>query len=101
MADPTGEYVYMKDKQKAFQEVADKIGIGFQVEEPEWATSWEIRNNIASRYRNDRLIICGGCRLHTKAATRWVLCAETGNLITGKVMNSIMSCTDIRRLSHL
>ena len=35
------------------------IGIGFQVVEPEWATSWEIRNNIASRYRNGRLIICG------------------------------------------
>ncbi|KAI1629730.1 pentachlorophenol monooxygenase [Exophiala viscosa] len=59
MSEPTGEYVYREDKKQSFQEVADKIGIGFKLGEPEWATSWDIRNNIASHYREGRLIICG------------------------------------------
>ncbi|KIX09292.1 uncharacterized protein Z518_00371 [Rhinocladiella mackenziei CBS 650.93] len=59
MSEPTGEYVYRDDKKQSFQEVADQIGIGFKLGEPEWATSWEIRNNIASHYREGRLIICG------------------------------------------
>ncbi|OQV06724.1 FAD binding domain-containing protein [Cladophialophora immunda] len=59
MSEPTGEYVYRKDIKESFQEVADQIGIGFKLGEPDWATSWEIRNNIASHYREGRLIICG------------------------------------------
>ncbi|KAI0534348.1 pentachlorophenol monooxygenase [Xylaria digitata] len=59
MCEPTGEYVYQEDKRKAFQQVADKLGIGFQVGEPTWATAWEVRNNIAARYRAGRLLICG------------------------------------------
>jgi 2-polyprenyl-6-methoxyphenol hydroxylase-like FAD-dependent oxidoreductase len=59
MSEPTGEFVYAEDKRAAFQEVADRIGVGFTVGEPEWATSWEILNNIAERYRNERLLICG------------------------------------------
>lgn len=59
MSEPTGEFVYAKDKRKAFQEVADRLGIGFHVCEPEWATSWDIRHMIAERYRNRRLLICG------------------------------------------
>lgn len=59
MSEPTGEYVYRKDLKGSFQEVADQIGIGFKLGEPEWATAWEIRNNIASHYRQGRLIICG------------------------------------------
>ncbi|MCK8681845.1 FAD-dependent monooxygenase [Pseudomonas umsongensis] len=59
MSEPTGEFVYAKDQRKAFQEVANRIGIGFKVGEPEWATAWEIRNNIAERYRNGRMLICG------------------------------------------
>lgn len=59
MSEPTGEYVYRKDYRQSFQEVADQIGIGFKLGEPEWATSWEIRDNIASHYREGRLIICG------------------------------------------
>jgi 2-polyprenyl-6-methoxyphenol hydroxylase-like FAD-dependent oxidoreductase len=59
MSEPTGEYVYRKDLRQSFQEVANRIGIGFTLGDPEWATSWEIRNNIASHYRAGRLIICG------------------------------------------
>jgi 2-polyprenyl-6-methoxyphenol hydroxylase-like FAD-dependent oxidoreductase len=59
MSEPTGEFVHAEDKRAAFQEVADRLNIGFTVGEPEWATAWEIRNNIAERYRNDRLLICG------------------------------------------
>ncbi len=59
MSEPTGEYVYAKDQRKAFQEVADRIGIGFKVGEPQWCTAWQIRNNIAERYRNGRMLICG------------------------------------------
>ncbi|TIC80052.1 FAD-dependent oxidoreductase [Nocardioides sp. GY 10127] len=59
MADATGDYVHMADKRASFQEVADKLGIGFQVGEPEWATEWPILNNIATSYRTGRLVICG------------------------------------------
>lgn len=59
MADATGEFVAMPDKRAAFQEVADRLGIGFTVGEPEWATEWPILNNIATSYRTDRLLICG------------------------------------------
>ncbi|MCW2853017.1 MAG: Pentachlorophenol monooxygenase [Nocardioides sp.] len=59
MADATGEYVHMADKRASFQEVADKLGVGFTVGEPEWATEWPILNNIATSYRTGRLIICG------------------------------------------
>ncbi len=59
MSEPTGEYVHAEDPRRAFQEVADRLGIGFRVGEPEWVTAWEIRNNIADRYRNGRMLICG------------------------------------------
>lgn len=59
MADADGSYVAAEDQRAAFQEVADKLGIGFTVGEPEWATRWPILNNIADSYRTGRLIICG------------------------------------------
>ncbi|MDF2640554.1 MAG: Pentachlorophenol monooxygenase [Novosphingobium lindaniclasticum] len=59
MSEPTGEYVYAKNQRQAFQDVADKLGIGFTVGEPEWVTAWQIRNNIAERYRTGRMLICG------------------------------------------
>ena len=59
MGEPSGDYVFMKDQQRAFQEVADKLGIGFRVGEPAWASVWDVHNNIADRYRNGRLLICG------------------------------------------
>jgi hypothetical protein len=36
---------------QSFQQVADQIGIGMKIGEPQWATQWEILNNIATRYR--------------------------------------------------
>ncbi|MEU9890938.1 FAD-dependent oxidoreductase [Sphaerisporangium sp. NPDC051011] len=59
MSDATGDYVRRPDKRASFQEVADKLGVGCTLGEPEWATEWPILNNIASRYRNGRLLICG------------------------------------------
>ncbi|QOV98419.1 FAD-dependent oxidoreductase [Rhodococcus pyridinivorans] len=59
MSDATGEYVHAEDQRAAFQEVADRIGVGIKIGEPEWVTRWPILNNIADRYRNDRLLICG------------------------------------------
>ncbi|KAL2005225.1 hypothetical protein VTN00DRAFT_2435 [Thermoascus crustaceus] len=59
MSEPTGEYVFAKDAQKAYQEVADKLGIGFKVGKPAWVTAWDVRNHIAERYRTDRMLICG------------------------------------------
>lgn len=59
MADADGSYVAAEDQRRAFQEVADKLGIGFKLGEPEWATRWPILNNIAGSYRTGRLIICG------------------------------------------
>ncbi|KAI1276061.1 pentachlorophenol monooxygenase [Xylaria sp. FL0933] len=59
MCEPTGELVSREDRQQAFQEVADKLGIGFKVGEVEWSTSWKVNNNIAAKYRAGRLLICG------------------------------------------
>lgn len=59
MSEPTGEYVFAADQQKAYQEVADKLGIGFKVGKPHWQTAWDVRNNIAETYRNGRMLICG------------------------------------------
>jgi len=59
MSEPTGEFVHASHPRHAFQGVADRLGIGMQVGEPEWATAWAIRNNIAERYRNGRMLICG------------------------------------------
>ncbi|TGJ80756.1 hypothetical protein E0Z10_g8008 [Xylaria hypoxylon] len=59
MCEPTGEYVYREDKQKTFQQIADKLGIGFQLGKPIWETSWEVYNNIAARYLAGRLLLCG------------------------------------------
>jgi NADPH-dependent dioxygenase len=43
----------------SYQAVADQIGIGMTIGEPQWATQWEILNNIADRYREGRVLICG------------------------------------------
>ncbi|KAI0802181.1 pentachlorophenol monooxygenase [Xylaria sp. FL0064] len=59
MCEPTGELVNREDRQQVFQEVADKLGIGFKVGEVEWSTSWKVNNNIAAKYRAGRLLICG------------------------------------------
>jgi len=59
MSEPTGEYAFAKDAQKAYQEVADRLGIGFKVGKPAWVTAWVVRNHIAERYRTGRMITCG------------------------------------------
>lgn len=59
MSEPTGEYVFAKDQQKAYQEVANQLGIGFTVGKPHWQTAWDVRNNIADSYRNGHMLICG------------------------------------------
>lgn len=59
MSEPTGALVHADDARAAFQTVADRLGIGMKIGEPEWATAWAIRNNIADRYRNGRMLICG------------------------------------------
>ncbi|KAL1847763.1 hypothetical protein Plec18170_008424 [Paecilomyces lecythidis] len=59
MSEPSGHYVFDKNPQKAYQEVADKLGIGFKVGKPDWVTAWDVRNHMAERYRAGRLIICG------------------------------------------
>ncbi|HEY1703918.1 MAG TPA: FAD-dependent monooxygenase [Trebonia sp.] len=44
---------------RSFQRVADEMGIGMVIGEPQWATQWEILNNIADRYRKGRVLVCG------------------------------------------
>ena len=44
---------------QSFQQVADQMGIGMKIGEPQWATQWEILNNIAARYREGRVLLCG------------------------------------------
>lgn len=39
MSEPTGEHAFAKDAQKAYQEVADRLGIGFKVGKPAWVTA--------------------------------------------------------------
>ncbi|EPF75121.1 FAD-dependent monooxygenase [Acinetobacter indicus] len=59
MSDATGEYVQAENQQQAFQYVADQLNIGFKVGKPEWVTAWSVRNGVADRYREGRLLICG------------------------------------------
>lgn len=59
MCDPTGELARREDKQQMFQEVSDRLGVGLKVGKPEWATTWLAYSNMAARYREGRLIICG------------------------------------------
>ncbi|KAK9446553.1 FAD binding domain-containing protein [Limtongia smithiae] len=59
MSEPNGDYVFASDQQKAYQEVADKLNVGFKVGELHWQTAWQVRNHIAERYRTGRLMICG------------------------------------------
>ena len=59
MADATGDYVAAEDQRAAFQEVADRLGIGFTIGEPEWVTRWPVLNHAAESYRAGRLLICG------------------------------------------
>jgi 2-polyprenyl-6-methoxyphenol hydroxylase-like FAD-dependent oxidoreductase len=44
---------------QSFQRVADEMGIGMTIGEPQWATQWEILNNIADSYRSGRVLLCG------------------------------------------
>lgn len=44
---------------QSFQRVADQMGIGMTLGEPQWATQWEILSNVASRYRDGRVLLCG------------------------------------------
>ncbi len=44
---------------QSFQRVADQMSIGMKIGEPQWATQWEILNNIATRYREGRVLLCG------------------------------------------
>ncbi|KAJ9144936.1 Pentachlorophenol monooxygenase [Pleurostoma richardsiae] len=75
MSEPTGEYVFRKDYQEAYQEVADKLGIGFKVGDVDWVTAWQVRNHIAERYREKRLIICGdACHVHSPAGGQGMNC---------------------------
>jgi len=75
MSEPTGDYVFRKDQQQAYQEVADRLGIGFKVGQVEWATAWQVRNHIANRYREKRLIICGdACHVHSPSGGQGMNC---------------------------
>jgi NADPH-dependent dioxygenase len=47
------------DPRASFQAVADRIGIGMRIGEPQWATQWEILNRQATRYRDGRVLLCG------------------------------------------
>jgi NADPH-dependent dioxygenase len=47
------------DPRESFQQVADQMNIGMTLGEPEWATQWEILNNVADRYRSGRVLLCG------------------------------------------
>jgi 2-polyprenyl-6-methoxyphenol hydroxylase-like FAD-dependent oxidoreductase len=47
------------DPRQSFQRVADQMSIGMKIGEPQWATQWEILNNIAARYREGRVLLCG------------------------------------------
>ena len=44
---------------ESFQHVADQMNIGMTLGEPQWATTWEILNNVADRYRAGRVLLCG------------------------------------------
>lgn len=66
MSEPSGEFVNSDNPRQAFQTVADRLNVGIQIAEPEWATAWEVRNFIADSYRDGRAILCGDAtHVHT------------------------------------
>src|SRR4051794_39687455 len=46
-----GAMTQSDDPRRSFQEVADAIGIGMRIGEPQWASQWEIRDCQAEYYR--------------------------------------------------
>ena len=49
------------DPRGSFQAVADRLGIGMKIGEPQWASKWEILNYQAEHYRKGRVFLCGEC----------------------------------------
>jgi NADPH-dependent dioxygenase len=54
-----GAMTEVGDPRQSFQQVADEMGVGMTIGEPQWATQWEILNNVADRYRKGRVLLCG------------------------------------------
>ncbi|WP_326568897.1 FAD-dependent monooxygenase [Amycolatopsis rhabdoformis] len=54
-----GAMTQADDPRASFQAVADKIGIGMRIGEPQWATRWEILNSAAGSYRAGRVLLAG------------------------------------------
>ncbi len=54
-----GAMTEAENPRESFQRVADEIGIGMIIGEPQWATRWEILNNMADSYREGRVLLCG------------------------------------------
>ncbi|MGY4652937.1 FAD-dependent monooxygenase [Mycobacterium sp. URHB0021] len=54
-----GAMTQSDDPRRSFQEVADAIGIGMRIGEPQWASQWEIRDCQAEYYRKGRVLVCG------------------------------------------
>jgi NADPH-dependent dioxygenase len=87
---------------QSFQQVADQIGIGMKIGEPQWATQWEILNNIATRYREGRVLLCGDAsHVHSPAGGQgmngcmqdafnlgWKLAAVVNGLAEPEILDS-------------
>jgi hypothetical protein len=54
-----GAMTEAENPRESFQRVANEIGVGMIIGEPQWATRWEILNNIADSYRKGRVLLCG------------------------------------------
>jgi NADPH-dependent dioxygenase len=54
-----GAMTQSDNPQASFQAVADELGIGMKVGEPQWATNWDINLKAADTYRRNRVLICG------------------------------------------
>jgi 2-polyprenyl-6-methoxyphenol hydroxylase-like FAD-dependent oxidoreductase len=54
-----GAMTEAENPRESFQRVADEIGIGVTIGDPQWATQWEILSNIADSYRKGRVLLCG------------------------------------------
>jgi NADPH-dependent dioxygenase len=97
-----GAMTKTENPRASFQQVADEIGIGMTIGDPEWATQWEILNNVADRYREGRVLLCGDAsHVHSPAGGQgmngcmqdafnlgWKLAAVVNGLAEPTILNT-------------
>ena len=95
------------DPRGSFQAVADRLGIGMKIGEPQWATKWEILNYQAEHYRKGRVFLCGDAsHVHSPAGGQGMngcmqdafnLCWKLASVISDAAPDSLLDTYEAER----